>query len=83
MQVESLCAGLILDGKLKGWLDQVAAVLHVDEDPRAKTTDAVEEAKRKKPPSDAARFDSLQEWVGCVGSLRAGLATKVVAMASG
>ena len=26
-----LCALLILDGKLRGWLDQVAGVLHVEE----------------------------------------------------
>lgn len=80
--VEALCAGLILDGTLKGWLDQVEGVLHVEEDPRAQSADALEEASRRKPPSDAARFDALQEWVDCVGGLRAGLSTKVVNMAS-
>ena len=50
-EAERLCSLLILDGKLEGWLDQVAGVLHVEEG----TSGAATEARK---------FNGLTEWVG-------------------
>ena len=39
-EAERLCSLLILDGKLEGWLDQVAGVLHVEEGSSGAATEA-------------------------------------------
>ena len=66
-EAERLCSLLILDGKLEGWLDQVAGVLHVEEG----TSGAATEARK---------FNGLTEWVGNLGKIRNNIGGKVVAL---
>ena len=58
---------LILDGKLGGWLDQVAGVLHVEEGPSGAA-------------AEARKFNGLSEWAGKLGTIRSNIRGKVVAL---